>query len=752
MRLRLFTSVVATCIAACAVSGADQPDAMAPAATAALSAAVAAAMSATAASEGTSSETIVDWREAARVHDFRRAYELLESDSSADLETAELRLALGRIALGAGEYDRARDALAGLDEHLPMLGGEIRGWYAQAAAVAGPYDQAAKLLADTGLVPDLLGAARAKLRENKPAEARKLVDTAVKRAMRSRRKANRVDAHILRAEIAEKTGAKAVAIADLRWLLTEVPDDPRCREAMASIERLGGAVSLDVRLEVLASSTTPASLEETLVLLTDLAEKNVKRANVVAFARARALYRAREYSRALEAFDEAARVLAPRRAEALYYGARCAAGAGNEADAVTRFELISRSFPTTPWAERAAFRRAELLLQLGRNDAAAGAFQQYLSRFGKSQHAEAARYNRALAMLSGGHHGKAQKLLSAMRGKAKERRFKASLQMLEGLAALRAGDRKTATTLWTQLVEEQPLTWPALVAHARLTQMGESLVPPLMPVARAEATPHTRLDVQLPSAPALLRSLGLDTGAEAKMRSLEENAAKSYPGRESEALCEMYGLLTVARRRHSIGARAVGLELLMRTPKPSERWAWQCVYPGPYEQLVRAEEERHGLPNGLIHAVMRQESAFKTTVVSFAGARGLMQLMPKTARLASAELGIETTPDDVVRPDINIKLGAFYLGKMLRNFNGSIPLAVAAYNAGPHAVRRWFATAADRDVDLFVARIPYRETRHYVARVLGNLARYQWLHGETPAVTPLALTLPDSADIGDNAY
>jgi soluble lytic murein transglycosylase len=131
-----------------------------------------------------------------------------------------------------------------------------------------------------------------------------------------------------------------------------------------------------------------------------------------------------------------------------------------------------------------------------------------------------------------------------------------------------------------------------------------------------------------------------------------------------------------------------------------------------------------------------------------------MQLMPATARRAAAEvaLPLEPDPEHVNRPDVNVRLGAFYLGKLMKSFNGSVVLSAAAYNAGPHAVEQWLRSGTELDADLWVARIPYRETRNYVMRVMGNLARYQWLAGGTGAVTPIDLALPRESAIGDDAY
>ena len=199
------------------------------------------------------------------------------------------------------------------------------------------------------------------------------------------------------------------------------------------------------------------------------------------------------------------------------------------------------------------------------------------------------------------------------------------------------------------------------------------------------------------------------------------------------------------------GHRAVSLEALMKPPAPADRWAWECIYPRPYEDIVRAQEEARKVPAGLVHAVMRQESFFRTTVTSPVGARGLMQLMPNTAARVGGEIGIAVDPAEIVRPDLNVTLGTFYLGKLLDNFGGHVALASASYNAGPMAVARWLE-GGEQEADLFVARIPFHETRTYVQRVLANFARYQYLAGGVEAVSPFELTLPATVDIGDDAY
>lgn len=120
----------------------------------------------------------------------------------------------------------------------------------------------------------------------------------------------------------------------------------------------------------------------------------------------------------------------------------------------------------------------------------------------------------------------------------------------------------------------------------------------------------------------------------------------------------------------------------------------------PYLGHVKAAAARHGVPEELLHAVIRVESNFNPRAVSPRGARGLMQLMPATAR----ELGVH----DPFDPAANIDGGARYLRRLLEAFGHDVRLAVAAYNAGPMAVRRWGGVPR------------YRETEQYVPRVLGH--------------------------------
>lgn len=138
----------------------------------------------------------------------------------------------------------------------------------------------------------------------------------------------------------------------------------------------------------------------------------------------------------------------------------------------------------------------------------------------------------------------------------------------------------------------------------------------------------------------------------------------------------------------------------------------------------------HGTNWTMIHAIARQESQFDRAAISHAGARGLMQLMPGTAKEVAQRQGLSYIPDALTSDtSYNIQLGSTYFQQMLKYFGGSYPLAIAAYNAGPGNVNRWLAANGDprlpgADMLRWIESIPIYETRNYVLRVLENAVVY----------------------------
>ncbi len=149
------------------------------------------------------------------------------------------------------------------------------------------------------------------------------------------------------------------------------------------------------------------------------------------------------------------------------------------------------------------------------------------------------------------------------------------------------------------------------------------------------------------------------------------------------------------------------------------------------------EAQQAGIYPAWAYGILRAESAWMNDARSGANARGLMQLLPSTAELVAKRNGLNWGgAETLYDPTVNIALGTRYLAQMAARFNGSPWLASAAYNAGPNRVEQWLAARGTLPPDLFVATIPFKETREYVARVMAFSVIYDWRLNTS--VVPLA--------------
>ena len=144
----------------------------------------------------------------------------------------------------------------------------------------------------------------------------------------------------------------------------------------------------------------------------------------------------------------------------------------------------------------------------------------------------------------------------------------------------------------------------------------------------------------------------------------------------------------------------------------------------------------------LANGIARQESSFDRYAISYAGARGMMQLMPGTAREQADKLGVGYDSNRLYDPDYNVMLGSAYFQRMLNTWDGSVPLAVASYNAGSGNVRKWINAYGDPrtgQVDMvgWIEAIPFSETKGYVQRVIENSVVYDSLNPRPASQTAL---------------
>jgi soluble lytic murein transglycosylase len=164
---------------------------------------------------------------------------------------------------------------------------------------------------------------------------------------------------------------------------------------------------------------------------------------------------------------------------------------------------------------------------------------------------------------------------------------------------------------------------------------------------------------------------------------------------------------------------------------------WHILFPEPYWSTIKAESAKNGLDPYLVASLIRQESEFNASAISYANAWGLMQLLPSVGRALAREEGMAHFQTfQLLDPETNIRLGTRYLKQMLDRFGGAPEYALAAYNAGDSRVVDWQSAGPYSGMDEFVESIPFTQTREYVQAILRNVEIYREIDAKSESSTP----------------
>jgi soluble lytic murein transglycosylase len=167
---------------------------------------------------------------------------------------------------------------------------------------------------------------------------------------------------------------------------------------------------------------------------------------------------------------------------------------------------------------------------------------------------------------------------------------------------------------------------------------------------------------------------------------------------------------------------------------------WRILFPEPWWDTVKVESAKNGLDPYLVASLIRQESEFNPSVISYANAYGLMQIEPSVGRSLAKQEGISNFQTfQLLNPEMNIRLGTRYLKQLIDHFGGVQEYALAAYNAGDSRVVDWQSAGPYHGIDEFVESIPFTQTRDYVQAILRNEEIYRAIDG-VPATQTSSVT------------
>jgi soluble lytic murein transglycosylase len=296
------------------------------------------------------------------------------------------------------------------------------------------------------------------------------------------------------------------------------------------------------------------------------------------------------------------------------------------------------------------------------------------------------------------------------------------------------GQTDAALETWTRVAQTWPQAYYGIIALDRVRELAPERAlalqgPPPSPVSAHVAPPalerlRVLRSVELDEAVQLVR-MGLLPQAQDL---LQDQVGRGLPRDGVHLLATLYEIS--GKQRAASGLMQRHTRRAAR-PDDSTAQAWRQAFPTPFAADVADAARKAEITQSLLFAIMRHESGYVPTATSKAGAYGLTQVLPATAK-SVAEL-IEVPWQGIhglYKPAYNLQMGAHLVAQLLSLGRGSAAVAVASYNAGPSAVKDWHKKWAGEASDAFVEAIPYPGTRAYVMQVLASAQTYAWLYPE----------------------
>jgi soluble lytic murein transglycosylase len=423
---------------------------------------------------------------------------------------------------------------------------------------------------------------------------------------------------------------------------------------------------------------------------------------------------------------------------------------GRSADAATTYEAYARAYPNDALAAEALYTAAALYEQIDRDADRVRVLDELRHAYPSTFHGWAASMVRAKEFEADGRHDDATAIFDQWL--TRSRRTDEAALFYSSRQRRSAGDEAGSDALLAELRAVNPYSFYArpdlLLPGTRLPKTGP-LDSWLTDATKKRNAAIERVEARM-SKSERPRAGAEVAGALERGRFFLSVGFRDWAERELDVARRRAGdspadALALARLfdEHAMPWRSVRLYEKTRGSIPWKERRESAddfrylTHPVPFPVQVMTAAQREGIAPHVIYGMMREESCFDTDVVSRAGAVGLMQLMPGTAREIARRLDLEPGAGDRLGdPVVNVSIGSWYAADLLREGDGSIVWMLAAYNAGPRAARRWIdaGTSGESAIDA-VESIDYKETRGYVKRVVESANVYQSLYFEGAATS-----------------
>jgi len=429
---------------------------------------------------------------------------------------------------------------------------------------------------------------------------------------------------------------------------------------------------------------------------------------------------------------------------ALFFLGRVHTNLGNNSKSIDYYEKLLDEYPSSSYGDDALYRMGRLYSINGDTDKALESFGKVFEIYPSGDKTDESLWELGWIQYKEGHYASAKTTFSSMASSYSAALLEEKALFWKANTCRKLGDTGAAIDLYKQIVNSPTYSYYTFTAAELAKELGTIItIPPvdnklspenpglgaLLPdIFENLSMEYENIDGRVDHITKAVELLNLGFNASA---SLEIESGSSVLRQDPKRVLELATLYyeaddfsrcqkVIYSNLNSIRSDLSGKYL---------DYAYYLYYPYGFKEIVNRFSAEYDLDPLFTLAVMRQESSFRSDAGSYAGAQGLMQIMPSTGASIAKQIGLAGYQDNMLTdPDINIQMGAYYLRQQLDSFDGNLVYCLGAYNGGPGAMSGWVSKWGGADTSEFIENITYLETREYIKKVMGNYYFYQMLY------------------------
>ncbi|MCL4417470.1 MAG: tetratricopeptide repeat protein [Actinobacteria bacterium] len=434
--------------------------------------------------------------------------------------------------------------------------------------------------------------------------------------------------------------------------------------------------------------------------------------------------------------------------DSLYFLGRAFTSLSQEDNSISYYQKVLSKFPQGNFADDSLYRIGRIYFLRGDLESAAANYEEIINNYPGGDKIPDAYWELGWIQFKSGDYNSAKTTFQGMKVKFKGTSIGEEAMFWEARSLQKLGENDAAANIYKEIIDSKTYSYYAFASQRSLKSMSmeygipkiDNTVYPYNPKIN-ELLPEIYKDTDN-------NNSGSGSGQDGKFTHIDKakellnlefyiSATKEIEAGSGEleqnnlSILEISTLYLEAKdylNSQKLIAKYFS-KLKSNLDKPYKDYIYYLLYPYGFKEYIDKYSKQFNIDPLFVLAVIREESRFQPDAGSYAGALGLMQIIPKTGKGIASQLGIAKFDNQMLLdPELSIKMGAYYLSRQLESFNQNKYYAAGAYNGGPGSMNKWISSWGDKDIEEFIEYVSYDETRNYIKKVMGSYFFYQMLY------------------------